>query len=142
MNFCVAHFVKQSNSYDSTQKSHFGRLHSRSYSFSQYPTLMPIAENCNKDGAKYSKLCLLRQFSLHGNQKRCKACLTCFANSGIYFFILPPVTRKSNPKTNQFFFLLLETLHEDSIELFAETAKQKKLSKVFFPSKKKKFRQI
>ena len=43
------------NSFDSMQKSHFRRLPLRSHSFGHNPKLMPIGENGNKDGEKYSK---------------------------------------------------------------------------------------
>ena len=75
------------------QNSHFGRLHSRLHSFGHYPRLMPIGENGNKDRAKYSKFCLLRQLSLHDNwTMQSMPYSTCFADSDVHFFILCPVS--------------------------------------------------
>ena len=68
---------------------------------------MAIGENRNKDEAIYSKLCLLRQLSLHDNQTmQSMHYSTCFADSNAYFFILRPVTRECDPKVLELLYLL------------------------------------
>jgi len=75
------------NSFNSLQKSHFGRLHLRSYSYDHYPRLMTVGKDGNEN--YFENWELFQQFSFHDNRimQSLHHC-TNFAHSSVQFFVL------------------------------------------------------
>ena len=91
------YFVNQFNSFDSSLKPHFGRLHLWSYSFDHYPRFMTKDEDGYKNDFEIWALCLLQQFSFNDNQivQSLHYC-TILVHSGIQNVVLSSVTGECN----------------------------------------------